>query len=58
MSPDITAAFIRQASNGYIVRASNLARETVFEGVYRTLDEAVDALAALAWAGEEEGAVS
>lgn len=53
MNPDtITFASIKRVDNGYVVQATNAARELQANLVFACLDDAVDAIAGLPWAGE------
>ena len=48
----ITAVFIRRVDNGFVLKAHDAERNTVTEQAHADLEDALDAIGALAWSGE------
>lgn len=48
----ITAVSIRRVDNGFVLKAHDAERNTVTEQAHAELEDALDAIGALAWSGE------
>ncbi len=54
-TPLVSAVLLRRVSNGFVLKAFGADRATVDEQAHNTLEDAVDAVEALAWSGKRDG---